>query len=104
MAGRKPLNQRNAATVGGLGHGPDRPAEDSAPSLPGGFLEVYHRINYVLQTKNLARSSLESGQGEILRHSGAGKEHPAPPFLRRTGPRAFCTYVPWKDRTESEGA
>jgi hypothetical protein len=31
-------------------------------------------------TKNLACSP----RGEILRHSGAGKERPAPPFLRMT--------------------
>jgi hypothetical protein len=33
-----------------------------------------------LATKNLAFRQLE----EILRHSGAGKEHPASPFLRMT--------------------
>jgi len=31
-------------------------------------------------TKNLALGPI----GEILRHSGAGKERPAPPFLRMT--------------------
>ena len=34
-------------------------------------------------TKNLAFRQL----GEILRLSGAGKEHPAPPFLRMTCPK-----------------
>jgi len=34
-------------------------------------------------TKNLAFRQLE----EILRHSGAGKEHPAHPFLRMTCPK-----------------
>jgi hypothetical protein len=33
-----------------------------------------------LATKNLAFGPL----GEFLRHSGAGKERPAPPFLRMT--------------------